>query len=330
MSVAIPLAPGMVEGVPLARHTTLRVGGPARYYLESADIRTLGEGLASAVEAGLPVLVLGGGSNLLVAEGGFDGLAVKYTAGTFTVSTGEDGRHIVTAAAGLPLANLARKLAHQGWAGLEWASNVPGSIGGAAVNNAGAFGGCMAEDLVSLDLLRSNGTVAALANDELGYAYRTSVLKRGELGPILVTTVRCAVHRDESGAPVRRIVEYQQRRSASQPRQLSAGSVFANPPEDFAGRLIEAAGLKGARIGGAEISGQHANFIVNEGGATAADVYALVRLAQDVVWERARVWLRPEIQLVGSWGAAEVRALAGPTAESGETNRGAQREPTDG
>jgi UDP-N-acetylmuramate dehydrogenase len=297
---------------PLGRRTSLRVGGTARHYLESDDPAVLGEALAAAHEAGLPVLALGGGSNLLVADEGFDGLVVRLTADGYSVATADGRLGVVTAAAGLPFANLARRLAREGWAGLEWGSNVPGTIGGAAVNNAGAFGGCMAEDLVGLELFDASGRRRELPDADLAYAYRSSALKRGELGPVLVTTVRCRVHREDPTAALTRIADFQALRTATQPRQLSAGSVFANPPGDFAGRLIEAAGLKGRRAGGAQISPRHANFIVNLERATARDVYTLVRLAQDTVWHRCGVWLRPEIQLVGGWSRDELRALTGP------------------
>ena len=317
MSVASALGPDVAEAVPLAPRTSLRVGGSARYYLESADAAVLGRALAAAADADLPVLVVGGGSNLLVADAGFTGLAIRYTADDFAVTATARSTGQVVASAGQPFANLARRLAREGWGGLEWASNVPGTIGGAAVNNAGAFGKSMVDDLVALELLTPTGRVRELTNEELGYAYRTSVLKRGGLGPALVTRVRCAVHRADPDAALERIAELQRLRSETQPRQLSAGSVFANPPGDFAGRLIEVAGLKGVRVGGAEISSRHANFIVNLGragrrGATADDVYTLMRLAQDAVCARTGLWLKPEIQPVGAWRPEQLRALVGP------------------
>jgi UDP-N-acetylmuramate dehydrogenase len=312
----IPLMPrhrsAVVSGVSLARYTSLRVGGPARSFLESDDAARIAEEIQQAARNRSPVLVLGGGSNLLVADDGFDGLAVKYSADGAEVEAGAAGAGIVSAAAGTAFANLARRLARDGWAGLEWGSNVPGTIGGAAVNNAGAFGKSMTDDVVDLDCLDLEGRSRTLTPDELQYAYRSSVLKRGMLGPVLVTRVRCRVYRDDPTDVRARIAEMQARRTATQPRQNSAGSVFANPPGDFAGRLIEAAGLKGAQVGGARISPQHANFIVNEGEARAADVYSLVRLAQDTVWRQLGVWLKPEIQLVGSWPRDQLRALARP------------------
>ena len=302
----------VARDAPLARHTSLRVGGAARYLLESEDSGLVGLALTAAKRAGLSILALGGGSNLLVADGGLDGLVVKYLGNHYAVDERDGADGVVTAAAGLPVANLARRLARAGWAGLEWASNVPGTIGGAAVNNAGAFGGCMANDLIELELLDAAGRKSALANADLEYTYRSSRLKRGEIGPIVVTAVRCRVRRDDPAVALARIAECQRLRTASQPRQLSAGSVFANPADDFAGRLIEAAGLKGRRIGRAEVSTHHANFIVNLGGATALDVYTLIRLTQDTVWRRSRIWLRPEIQMVGAWSSEQLATVLEP------------------
>lgn len=327
---AWPAAPrsSVTHGEPLARHTSLRVGGPARAYLESDRPEVLGRALAEASASGEPVLMLGGGSNLLVADAGFDGLVIKYTADEYRVEPAGRGG-VLTAAAGLTWGKLASRLARDGWAGLEWAATVPGTIGGAAVNNAGAFGSDMAGGLIALELLDRDGERRRLSRSDLAYAYRTSSLKRGELGPVLVTTLRCAVHRDDPEAVLARIRANRAQRTATQPRENSAGSVFANPPGDFSGRLIEAAGLKGARLGGAEISRLHANFIVNAGSAggtntgaadggvnpgpaTAGDIYAVIRLVQDTVWRRFQVWLHPEIQLVGAWPSEQIADLAGP------------------
>ena len=174
--------------------------------------------------------------------------------------------------AGANFSNLARRLAREGLSGLEWAATVPGTIGGAVVNNAGAFGGCVADNLLDAVLVMPDGSERTVSHADLAYAYRTSRLKRGEFGPTIVRSARFRVTRDDPKLALARIHEQQARRTASQPRQLSAGSIFANPPGDYSGRLVEAVGLKGARSGGAEISAQHANFIVNSGAATAQDV----------------------------------------------------------
>jgi len=300
------------EQVPLGRHTSLRVGGPARRFLASTDLTALARLLDAAREDELPVLVLGGGTNLLIADEGYDGVVVKYTGGGHTIETEPDDHLLVRAAAGVTLSNLARRLAHEGLGGLEWAATVPGTVGGAVVNNAGAFGGCIADHLVDAEIVGTDGVIRIVDAADLEYAYRASVLKRGALGAVVVRSARLRVHRDEPALATGRILEFQNQRTATQPRQLSAGSIFSNPPGDYAGRLIEAVGLKGERRGGAEISALHANFFVNTGSATAHDVLSLIRLAQDTVWEHHRVWLTPEVQLVGAWDPHDLAGLAGP------------------
>jgi UDP-N-acetylmuramate dehydrogenase len=312
MSAVSRLSFDVSEQVPLGRHTSLRVGGPARRYLASTDLAALARVLDAAIQDRAPILILGGGSNLLVSDDGFDGVVVRYTADGHRIEADHDGGLLVRAVAGANMSNLARRLAHEGVGSLEWAASVPGTIGGAVVNNAGAFGGCIADHLVDAEIVGPDGQVRALDAADLGYAYRTSVLKRGELGPVVVRSARLRVRREAPEVAMAKIVANQNQRTASQPRQLSAGSIFANPPGDYAGRLIEAVGLKGERRGGAEISAQHANFIVNTGSATAADVVGLMCLAQEAVWERFEVWLHTEVQLVGPWDPALVSRLAGP------------------
>jgi UDP-N-acetylmuramate dehydrogenase len=269
------------------------------------------EGLRWASDHGLEARVIGGGSNLLVSEAGVDGLVIKVGFGR-TALEARDGEPVVVAEAGANLANQARRLAKQGLGGLEWAANVPGTVGGAVVNNAGAFGGDTASCLVSVTVVDARGTRATLTAQDLRYAYRTSVLKRRELGEVAVELVELRLHESAGGAADARVKEFNVQRMRSQPRILSAGSVFANPQGSYSGKLIEEAGLKGVAAGGAQISEQHANFIVNPGGATARDVYALMRRAQDVVFERTAIWLRAEIELLGRWTDAERAALGGP------------------
>lgn len=315
MSAPAGLGADTVDKAPLGRHTSLRVGGPARRLLVSADVGAIARLLAAARDDGTPVLVLGGGSNLLIADGGFHGVVVKYSAIGHRIEA-EPGDHLlVRAAAGVSISNLARRLAREGLAGLEWAATVPGTVGGAVVNNAGAFGGCVADHVVDAEIVGPDGVVRTIDAQDLDYAYRASVLKRGELGPVVVRSARLRVRRDAPELAMARIVELQSRRTATQPRQLSAGSIFANPPGDFAGRLIESVGLKGERRGGAEISAVHANFIVNTGSATASDVLTLIRLAQDAVWGRHAIWLTPEVQLVGAWDPGDLAGLAGPAGQ---------------
>jgi UDP-N-acetylmuramate dehydrogenase len=313
VSALARLATDVSERVPLGRYTSLRVGGPARQFRESTDVAALARLLDAAQQDDVGVLVLGGGSNLLIADEGFDGVVVKYTALGHRIEAAPGDGILVRAAAGVNLSNLARRLAHEGLAGLEWAASVPGTVGGAVVNNAGAFGGCIADHLVDAEIVGTDGVVRTVDATDLMYAYRASVLKRGELGPVIVRSARLRAHRDEPERTLVRIAELQAQRNAAQPRQLSAGSIFANPPGDYSGRLIEAVGLKGERRGGAEISAHHANFIVNTGSATSRDVLGLMRLAQNAVWEEFGIWLIPEVQLVGRWDPCDLAALAGPT-----------------
>jgi UDP-N-acetylmuramate dehydrogenase len=298
------------QRVPLAPYSSLRVGGPADWFILAKSGQDLADGLRWAGDHHVPVRVIGGGSNLLIAEAGVEGLVIK-TAATRAEVEEVHGAPVLVAEAGANLANLARRLAKQGFGGLEWAANVPGTIGGAAVNNAGAFGGETAACLLSVTVVDADGARLKLGADELGYAYRSSVLKRRERGDIAVERVEMRLHRSSVEQADGLVKQNNAQRMRAQPRSLSAGSVFANPEGDFSGRLIEAAGLKQTRVGGAEISEQHANFIVNPGNATARDVYALMRLAQDAVYERTSVWLRPEIELLGRWTPEERAALAG-------------------
>jgi UDP-N-acetylmuramate dehydrogenase len=301
------------RGVALAPHTSLRVGGPADFFVEARSAQELAEALRWATRHGVAARVIGGGSNLLVAEAGVDGLVVKPVIAQTRIEE-RAGEPVLVAEAGANLANQARRMAKQDLGGLEWAANVPGTVGGAVVNNAGAFGGDTASSVIAVTLVDPAGTRTRLSPDELGYGYRISALKRRELGDVAVESVVWRLHRCSSGEADARVKAFNAQRMRTQPRILSAGSVFANPEGAYAGKLIEDAGLKGRRVGGAQISEQHANFIVNPGDATAADVYALLRLAQNTVFERTGYWLRAEIELFGRWTDEERTILTGPLA----------------
>lgn len=304
------------KNVSLAAHTSLRVGGAADFFVLAKTGEQIAMGLDWASEQDVPVRVIGGGSNLLVAEAGFEGLVIK-TANTHAAVAERSGEPIVVAEAGANLANLARRLAKQGFGGLEWAANVPGTVGGAVVNNAGAFGGETAQCVIAIEVIDAHGRRMQLKPDEMDYAYRDSLIKRRELGDVAVERVELRLRASTPGQADGLVKHNNAQRMRSQPRILSAGSVFANPEGTYSGKLIEEAGLKQARVGGAEISEQHANFIVNPGGATARDVYTLMRQAQNKVYERTGIWLRPEIELFGRWAPDEMVALRGPGVLSG-------------
>jgi UDP-N-acetylmuramate dehydrogenase len=294
--------------VSLAPHTSLRVGGTADYFVLARSASDVVEAMVWARDRDVPLRVIGGGSNLLVSDAGVEGLVIKAAYARAGVEE-RAGQPVLVAEAGANFANQARRLAKQGLGGLEWAANVPGTVGGAVVNNAGAFGGDTASCLVSVMLVSADRARRLRAAD-LDYAYRTSILKRRELGDVAVDRVELRLSVSTPAVADGLVKSFNAQRMRTQPRILSAGSVFANPEGTFSGKLIEEAGLKGTRIGGAQISEQHANFIVNPGGARARDVYALMRRAQDVVFERSGIWLRPEIELLGRWSADERAALS--------------------
>jgi len=312
-SAATASAPpaGVARQEPLARYTSLKIGGPAAYFAAPRSPAELAAALRWAHAADIPARTIGGGSNLLVADDGFRGLVVKPAMARWHVEAGQTGATVLVAEAGAPLGNVARALGKRGLGGLEWAATVPGTVGGAVVNNAGAFGGDTAGCVRAVWLVDPSGSERRVGPDELEYGYRTSRLKRRELGEVAVSRAELALVETPAGDAAARIAAFQAQRSASQPRRSSAGSVFANPPGAFAGQLLDEAGLKGLRQGDAQVSTQHANFIVNLGRARAADVYALVRLAQDAVLARSGVWLRPEIELFGCWSPEQRRGLQG-------------------
>lgn len=302
-ALAAALGPDAVQvDRPLARYTAFRIGGPAGLLtiVESAEV--LRWAVTLAWEHGVPCRVLGSGSNVLVSDAGVAGLVVLNRARAVTFFPPQPaGAHQVAGVgveSGASFSTLARQCAARGLAGLEWAASIPGTVGGAVVGNAGAWGGDVASTLVQARVLEPGGAVSVWPVARLAYGYRTSALKRQESRAV-VLEAEFALHPGSREDLESRMAEMAARRKASQPPGATCGSVFQNPPGDYAGRLIEAAGLKGTRQGGAEISPLHANFIVNRGGATAADVKALIALACETVEARFGVRLVLEIELIG-------------------------------
>jgi UDP-N-acetylmuramate dehydrogenase len=288
----------------LAAHTSLKVGGAADWYSEPRDLEELRADIAFATSKSIPAKIIGGGSNLLVSDDGIEGVVVRPRMNELVLEA-HGAEAVARVAAGASIGAVARRLARQGWSGLEWAATVPGSVGGAVVNNSGAFGSSMADCLISASLLVDGREIQSYSVDELGYGYRTSRLKRDQIGNVVVLEASFALLKTSAAPALGKIQTFQAQRTATQPRTLSAGSVFANPPGDYSGRLLESAGAKGLRRGQAEISSQHANFIVNIGGATATDVFEVMVAARSLVWQRHRVLLQPEIELAGRWDEAQ-------------------------
>jgi UDP-N-acetylmuramate dehydrogenase len=307
------------EQEPLGRHTSARIGGPADYFVEATSADDLVAAARLARGAQLPLLVLGGGSNVLVADAGVRGLVVLNRAQT--VQFRHDGMHVVLRAeSGVFFAPLARQCVQRGLAGLEWGVGVPGTVGGAVFGNAGAHGGDVAGVLRRAGLLDPDGQLQELTAEELRFDYRASALKRARGGrpgraapgrPWLVLWVEFNMVAQPADELAERAARYTEHRKATQPPGASLGSMFKNPPGDYAGRLIEAARLKGERRGQAEISRVHANFFVNHGGASAADVLALIALARDTVRAQSGVTLELEVELVGDWTAQATATVLG-------------------
>jgi len=281
---------------PMSHYTTLRVGGPADLLAIALSGETLRQAVALAWAHGVPCQVVGSGSNIVVGDAGLRGLVVLNRARKIQVTETE-----AWAESGAAFAALARRCVSRGLAGLAWASGIPGTVGGAVFGNAGAWGGDVASTLVQATVLEPDGSTTIWPAAQFQYGYRTSVLKRSAARSAVVLEAKFAVHSGDKEALQARVAEISIRRRASQPRGQSCGSVFKNPPGDHAGRLIEAAGLKGQKSGPAQISPRHANFIVNLGGATAADVKTLIDLARQTVQAQFGVTLELEVELLGDW-----------------------------
>jgi UDP-N-acetylmuramate dehydrogenase len=292
------LPEGLRQGVALSDFTTWKVGGPAQWFAEPAERAELQALAGWAIGAGLVFRCIGAGSNLLIADAGLAGLTLcnrRLQGSQLDASEGW-----VEAEAGEPIPTLARKAARAGLHGLEWAVGIPGTVGGAVVMNAGAQGGCTAEWLHSVQVLdpaRPDAPFTLLA-EELAFAYRHSRLQEE---PLLVLSARFRLEAGHDPAEVsaRTSANLHSRTSTQPYQQPSCGSVFRNPEPEKAGRLIEELGLKGLRLGGAEVSPIHANFIVNTGNASAADIDALIRSVQQRVQEERRVALHPEVKRLG-------------------------------
>lgn len=283
--------------VPLAGHTTFRIGGPAEWLVEVPTLRGLRELLSLVDATGTPFCLLGLGSNVLIPDEGLPGVVVHLT-GYFR--RWRLGGRRVSAGGALALGQLARRMCQRGLTGLEALSGFPSTVGGAVYMNAGCYGTEIKDVLVRATVVDRRGRLRKLAVDDLGAGYRSTALQgTGDI----VTRATFELQPGDGDRAMARIQELNKRRWKSLPSGVpNAGSIFRNPAGDYAGRLIEEAGLKGRRAGGAEISEKHANVIVNRGDATAEEVLSLMSEARQAVEERFDVALEPEIVLAGSLG----------------------------
>lgn len=282
------------EDVSLGPLTTYKAGGNARFFAEIATREELQSLIAAGIPAGLGVLIVGRGSNLVVADAGFEGLAIKLS-GEFSSIDIADGA--VTAGAAVPLPKLARAVVDHGWTGLEFFVGVPGSVGGSVRQNAGCFGRETVDVLIMVTIIDlATGQERQREAAELELEYRKSNLKASDL----VTSASFSIARGDVEDARIRMREVTRWRKAHQPGgTLNAGSVFKNPPGEAAGEIIDRLGLKGTAVGGVSVSEKHANFFVAEPGATAGDIAQLVDVVKAAVLAETGTMLEPEIQFVG-------------------------------
>jgi UDP-N-acetylmuramate dehydrogenase len=300
----------VLRDVPLAPRTSVRVGGPAQLWVRPRDPEALVAVLGVLCDAGVPWFTLGGGANTIVGDVGIEGAVLKLGPDFAAEQVEEGGDHaVLTLGAGAPIARFVSLARKQRGVGVAWASGIPGTVGGMVTMNAGTSTGTASDHLEAVEVATPDG-LRWVPAAELRLAYRHCELPEGAV----LTRARCRVRRGAEGEiqeDARLAKADVERRRATQPlTQPNSGSVFVNPQGDYAGRLIEQVGLKGARRGGAQISEKHANFIVNLGDATAADVVELIALARSTVLSASGIELQPEVRLVGTFRPVVPRELA--------------------
>ena len=285
---------------PLANHCTYHIGGPARVLFLAANEREIIAGIETAEENRFKMMILGGGSNILFSDRGFDGLVLKLANNFIKIAEEKENRAVVLAGAGAPLAALVKFALDNSLAGMEWAAGIPGTAGGAIRGNAGAFGREIGAAVLRVRALEISGksiVPAIVGKEDCAFGYRESVFKRNK--NLVITAAKFVLEKGNANEIADKIKECAQKKRIFQPLDFpSAGSVFKNPPGFFAAKIIEDCGLKGRSAGGAQISEKHANFIVNRGNAKADDVLALIAQIKAAAKEKFAVDLKEEIEIV--------------------------------
>jgi UDP-N-acetylmuramate dehydrogenase len=287
---------GVKTNEPMSLHTTWQVGGPADYFLSPVNSSELIEIVQISKKYNQPIQVVGNGSNLLVLDGGIRGLVVYIGEAFCYLSRIEEG---LLAGAGTPMTMLAKTAAQYSLSGIEFAVGIPGSLGGAVIMNAGAFGGYIGDSVLRVGLVTTEGQTVTLDRENISFGYRTTSL----VGMGIVYEISVKLDQGDPDESSRQMKHFLAERRRRHPTQPSCGSVFRNLPGQPAGQLIEQAGAKGLRIGGAEVSTQHANFIVNTGSATAADILQLIKTVQNMVKDKFACELHPEVRIIGEEGS---------------------------
>jgi len=287
------------ENIRLSNFATMNVGGPCDALLIAHSADEMAHIITTLWQLNLPLIIIGSGSNLLISDKGIREVVVVNHAHNIKIRA-QQSQITAWAESGALMVTLGKQLAVRGLSGMEWAATIPGTVGGAVYGNAGAFGGEICCNLISADVLVHDEGRSEWSCEKLDFAYRSSIIKRANIEAVILAATFW-VEKGDSRMIQGKIENFKERRMKNQPPGASVGSVFRNPPNDQAGHLIEAAGLKGKKIGGAIISPIHANFIINEGSASAQNVMDLLVLARHAVKERFQVELMPEIEAVGEW-----------------------------
>ncbi len=289
----------LLENTPLSRYSTARVGGPASGLVIAETVDDIVELVNLFFEAETPYMILGEGSNILVSDAGYDGFVIINRTHQIEFDLASEPPTICVDT-GVNLVSLSRKCAEQGLSGFEWACGIPGSVGGAIYGNAGANGLDINSSLISADVYHPGGVIETWPGEAFEFSYRSSVLK-SELSPSIILKACFKMVKQTEVEINGQMAEFSAHRKETQPAGASLGSIFKNPHGHFAGKLIEDAGLKGIRIGGAEVSQKHANFIISGSHATAMDIYHLIQIVQAEVEKQFEVTLETEIELIGNF-----------------------------
>jgi UDP-N-acetylmuramate dehydrogenase len=280
---------------PLANHTTIKIGGPADLFVEPSSIDNLEKVMDLVIEEQIPWRAIGRGSNLLVSDQGIEGVVIKLGAGIDHLEIKDQE---ITVGGGHSIVSLSTIMSKKGFSGLEFASGIPGSVGGAVYMNAGAHGSDISKILKKAKILFEDGTISWLNNEEMEFSYRTSVLQKKKPGIVLEAVL--ILKEGEKSKIVAEMQKNKDYRKETQPYNFPcAGSIFRNPLPNYAGKLIEVAGLKGYSMGGAKISEMHGNFIVNAGNATAQDVLNLIQHVKNTIFELYEIHMETEVEIIG-------------------------------
>ena len=290
----------ILKDEPMSAHTTFRIGGPADYFVVPEDAAALGRGVALCRAEGVDYFITGNGSNLLVGDGGYRGVVFHICHTMDDVVYEEKGTELlVEAGAGVMLSGLARQVSSKGYTGFEYATGIPGTLGGGVTMNAGAYGGEISDNLLWAELMDETGAVLRLERDRLKLSYRHSVMMEQ---PLVVLRAGFSFTKGDAAAITEKVAELSRSRKEKQPLEYpSAGSTFKRPEGYFAGKLIQDCGLKGFRVGDAMVSEKHSGFVINVGHATAADVMTLIRHVQQEVNRQFCVRIEPEVRMIGEF-----------------------------